>query len=137
MKKITFFLCALLISAMSFAQVVTFSPANETAVESQKFTLTSGDVTLVCSSGTITADQFRFFKNQTVTISSTGGNIVSVEFTCTASGTTKYGPGCFTTTSGDYTYSGKVGTWIGEANEVNFTASSNQVRATQIVVVVE
>ena len=133
MKKITFFLCALLISAMSFAQV-TFSPANETAVESKKFTLTSGDVTLVCSSGTITADQFRFFKSQTVTISSTGGNIVSVEFTCTASGAAKYGPGCFTANSGDYTYSGKVGTWTGEANEVTFTASSNQVRATQVVV---
>ena len=125
---------AMLMSVMSFAQVVTFSPANETAVESQTFTLTSGDVTLVCSSGTITADQFRFFKNQTVTISSTGGNIVSVEFTCTASNGAKYGPGCFTTTSGDYTYAGKVGTWTGEANEVKFTASSNQVRATQVVV---
>ena len=134
MKKLSFFLMAMLMSVMSFAQVVTFSPANETAVESQTFTLTSGDVTLVCSSGTITADQFRFFKNQTVTISSTGGNIVSVEFTCTASNGAKYGPGCFTTTSGDYTYAGKVGTWTGEANEVKFTASSNQVRATQVVV---
>ena len=134
MKKLSFFLMAMLMSVMSFAQVVTFSPANETAVESQTFTLTSGDVTLVCSSGTITADQFRFFKNQTVTISSTGGNIVSVEFTCTASDGAKYGPGCFTTTSGDYTYAGKVGTWTGEANEVKFTASSNQVRATQVVV---
>ena len=126
---------AMLFSVMSFAQV-TFLPANETAVESQTFTLTSGDVSLVCSSGTITADQFRFFKSQTVTISSTGGNIVSIEFTCTANNTTKYGPGCFTTTSGDYTYSGKVGTWTGEANEVTFTASSNQVRATQVVVTV-
>ena len=134
MKKITFFLCALLISAMSFAQVVTFSPANEKAVESQEFTLTSGDVTLVCSSGTITADQFRFFKSQTVTISSTGGNIVSVEFTCTANNAAKYGPGCLEANSGDYTYSGKVGTWTGKANEVQFTASANQVRATQVVV---
>ena len=125
---------AMLFSVMSFAQVVTFSPANETAVESKEFTLTSGDVTLVCSSGTITADQFRFFKSQTVTISSTGGKIVSIEFTCTASGTSKYGPGCFTANSGDYTSSGKVGTWIGEANEVKFTASTNQVRATQVVV---
>ena len=134
MKKLSFFLMAMLFSVMSFAQVVTFSPANETAVESKEFTLTSGDVTLVCSSGTITADQFRFFKSQTVTISSTGGKIVSIEFTCTASGTSKYGPGCFTANSGDYTSSGKVGTWIGEANEVKFTASTNQVRATQVVV---
>lgn len=134
MKKITFFLCALLISAMSFAQVVTFSPANETAVEGTEFTLTSGDVTLVCSNGTITTEQFRFFKNSAVTISSTGGKIVSVEFTCTANGDTKYGPGCFKANSGDYTCSGNVGTWTGEANEVTFTASTNQVRATQVVV---
>lgn len=134
MKKITFFLCALLISAMSFAQEVTFSPANETAVDSKAFTLTSGDVTLVCSTGTITAGEFRFFKSQTVTISSTGGKIVSVEFTCTKSDKVKYGPGCFTAEPGNYAYSGKIGTWTGEANKVIFTASSNQVRATQVVV---
>jgi hypothetical protein len=35
---------------------------------------------------------------------------------------------------GSYSYSGAVGTWTGSANEVVFTASLNQVRASQIVV---
>jgi hypothetical protein len=35
---------------------------------------------------------------------------------------------------GNYSYSGAVGTWTGSANEVVFTASTNQVRASQIVV---
>ena len=60
-----------------------------------------------------------------------------VSFTCTANDDAKYGPGCFTWSTGDYTYSGPTGTWTGDANEVVFTASTNQVRASQIVVVVE
>jgi hypothetical protein len=77
---------------------------------------------------------YRIYKNQTLTLTSTVGNIVSVEFTCTANNDAKYGPGCFTWSTGDYSYSGAVGTWIGSANEVVFTASTNQVRASQIVV---
>ena len=67
-------------------------------------------------------------------MTSTVGNIVSVEFTCTANDAAQYGPGCFTASTGDYTYSGPVGTWIGSASEIVFTATSNQVRATQVVV---
>ena len=55
-------------------------------------------------------------------------------FTCTANDDAKYGPGCFTASPGDYTYSGANGTWTGDASEVVFTASTNQVRASQIVV---
>jgi hypothetical protein len=35
---------------------------------------------------------------------------------------------------GNYSYSGAVGTWSGSADEVVFSASLNQVRASQIVV---
>ena len=83
--------------------------------------------------GTITADQFRFFKSQTLTISSTAGNITSIEFTCTAANDTKYGPGGFGDLEG-YSYSGKVGTWTGNAASITFSTTNNQVRATQIVV---
>ena len=80
------------------------------------------------------ANHYRIYKNQTLTITSTVGNIVSVEFTCTANDDAKYGPGCFTVDGGSYTYSGAVGTWTGSASKVVFTASSDQVRATEIVV---
>jgi hypothetical protein len=76
---------------------------------------------------------YRIYKNQTLTLTSTAGNIVKVEFTCTANNDEKYGPGSFTV-DGEYTYSGPVGTWTGSATSVVFTASLNQVRATQIVV---
>ena len=79
-------------------------------------------------------NHYRIYKSETLTITSTVGNIVSVEFTCTAKDDEKYGPGYFTWSTGDYTYSGAVGVWTGSANEVVFTASTNQVRASQIVV---
>ena len=77
---------------------------------------------------------YRIYKNQTLTLTSTVGNIVKVEFTCTANDDAQYGPGCFTVDGGEYAYSGAVGTWTGNAATVVFTASTAQVRASQIVV---
>ena len=95
-------------------------------------------VTLEVSSGILgtynNEMHYRVYKNQTLTLTSTAGNIVKVEFTCTANDDEKYGPGCFTADGGEYTYSGPVGTWTGSAASVVFTASTNQVRATQVVV---
>ena len=105
------------------------------------YTITKNGVTITVSSGILgtynNENHYRIYKNQTLTATSTAGNIKSIEFTCTANNDAKYGPGCFTWSTGDYTYSGAVGTWTGDASEVVFTASSNQVRATQIVVVLE
>ena len=80
--------------------------------------------------------QYRIYKGQTFTVSSTVGNITKIEITCTANNTTKYGPGCFEAIEG-YSYSEKIGTWTGSATSVRLKASSNQVRATKIVVTVE
>lgn len=77
---------------------------------------------------------YRIYKSATMTLTSTVGNIVSVEFTCTANDDAEYGPGNLTASTGDYTYSGPVGTWTGNAASVVFTASTAQVRASQIVV---
>lgn len=77
--------------------------------------------------------EYRFYKSSTTTITSSVGNITKVEFTCTAKGKSKYGPGGFT---GDgYTAGSDVtGTWEGNATSFTLTASTNQVRATKIVV---
>ncbi len=94
------------------------------------------DVSVAISKGTI-ASEIRIFKSSTITFSvPSGKNITEIIFTCTANGTTKYGPGCFAEQTG-YSYSGTVGTWIGSAQEVTFTASTNQVRATSIKVTYE
>lgn len=136
MKKFTLFLSAILFSVMSFAATVTFTPGEFDPLEASKFDVVKEGVTLSCSSGTITADQFRFFKSQTLTISSTAGNITSIEITCTANDAAKYGPGSFGELVG-YNYSGKVGTWTGSASSVTFSTTNNQVRATQVVVTID
>ena len=103
------------------------------------FEVSKNGVALAVTKGCIgtynNENHYRIYKNETLTITSTvGSNIVSVEFTCTANDDAKYGPGCFTVADGDYSYSSAVGTWTGSANEVVFTALTNQVRASQIVV---
>ena len=102
------------------------------------YQITKNGVTVEVTSGILgvynNENHYRIYKNQTLTVTSTVGNIAKVEFTCTANDAEKYGPGCFTVTDGEYNYSGVVGTWTGDAATVTFTASTNQVRATQIVV---
>ena len=147
MKKFTLFFSALLFSMMSFAGVVTFDAdadkgnAGTDSDNAAAYAITKDGVTVEVSSGILgtynNEMHYRVYKNQTLTITSTVGNITSVELTCTANDDAKYGPGCFTVSTGDYTYSGPVGTWTGNATEITFTASANQVRATQIVVTID
>ncbi len=139
------FFSALLFSMMSFAGVVTFDAdvdqgnAGTDSNNAAAYTITKDGVTVEVSSGILgtynNEMHYRIYKNQTLKITSTAGNITSVQFTCTGNGSEKYGPGCFTVDTGDYTDDGAaVGTWTGSATEITFTASANQVRATQIVV---
>lgn len=95
-------------------------------------------ITISVTKGALAADQYRTAKNETMTISSSVGNITKVVFTCTADGDAQYGPGNFTDVNpGSYTYEGKVGTWTGSAAELSLTATKAQVRATSIVVTVD
>ena len=132
---------------MSFAGVVTFDAdadkgnAGTDSNNAAAYTITKGGVTVEVSSGILgtynNEMHYRIYKNQTLKITSTAGNITSVEFTCTGNGSEKYGPGCFTVDGGDYTYAEAVGTWTGSATEITFTAATNQVRASQIVVTID
>ena len=147
MKKITLLLSAMLFSVMSFATVITFDAdvdkgnAGTDSNNAAAYTITKDGVTVTVSSGILgtynNEMHYRIYKNQTLTVTSTVGNVTSVEFTCTANDDAKYGPGCFTWSTGDYTYSGAKGTWSGAASEIVFTASTNQVRATQVIVTVD
>ena len=106
------------------------------------YTITKDGVTITVSQGIIgtynSGNHYRVYKNHTLTLNTNSGSIKSVEFTCTANGDEKYGPGGFTVSTGNYGHNGgAVGTWTGNANKVVFTASSNQVRTTEIKVVVE
>lgn len=138
-------LSAMLFSMMSFASVVTFDAdadkgnASTDSKNAAAYQITKDGVTIEVSSGILgtynNEMHYRIYKNQTLKITSTVGDITKVEFTCTANGDEKYGPGCFTVSTGNYTNDGgAVGTWIGSTAEIVFTASLNQVRTSQIVV---
>lgn len=127
-----------LVSAFAAAEEVTFLPSEVrgTSTNGGADQFSKNGITVSCNNGTLGRDDnYRFFKSSVATISSTVGNITKVVFTCTVAGTEKYGPGCFTAPSvGGYTFADKVGTWTGDALSFTLTASSNQVRATKIVV---
>ena len=78
-------------------------------------------------------DNYRCYAGKSMTISYADGNITKIVIECTANDEAEYGPGQFTTETATYSYSGKVGTWIGEAKSVTFT-NIKQVRMTTITV---
>lgn len=129
----------LICGAISAQTVVTFTAGTD---KSEGATLTKDGITLTLKEGTSTSGlgklataEYRFYKGNILTVSSTIGNITNIEFTCTANNTTKWGPGCFAAQNG-YTFKDKVGTWVGNATSVVFTAESAQVRAKTIKVTV-
>lgn len=135
--RLSLFAFLLMFSCTMFAESVTFdATADKPASGGEKAgkqTLTKDGITITISSGMMNGTQYRCYKNQTMTIKSTVGNITNIELTCTASETTEYGPGNFTTETGTYTYKNKVGTWTGDVADIVFTASK-QVRMTKVVV---
>ena len=123
-----------------WGETVTINSAN---IGTFGWNTTQGSQTGSTSGITITSDngarnsttQMRFYSGGTHTFTSSVGNITKVEFTCTASGTSNYGPGKMSLASGSagsYSYSGTVGTWTG--NAASFTLSGGQSRCTSIVI---
>ena len=113
----------LICGAISAQTVVTFTAGTD---KSEGATLTKDGITLTLKEGTsasglgkLATAEYRLFKGNILTVSSTIGNITNIEFTCTANNTTKYGPGCFAAQDG-YTFKDKVGTWVGNATSVDF-----------------
>lgn len=141
-KTLRFTLMAVMMlvcGAISAQTVVTFTAGTDM---SEGATLTKDGITLTLKEGTsasglgkLATAEYRLFKGNILTVSSTIGNITNIEFTCTANNTTKYGSGCFAAQDG-YTFKDKVGTWVGNATSVDFTSESAQVRAKTIKVTV-
>ena len=118
---------------------ITFNYADDEAFETAaEYTVNRVGASFTVSQGVING-HYRIYKNQTIAFTTTAGNIIRIEFDCIANGTTKYGPGCLTVNdnNGNYSYEGKMGTWTGSAKNVTFTATLDQVRATEIRVYVD
>ena len=132
MKKLLhikfFSLIAMLVMGMgtALADTVTFTAGTDTGTSS----VTKSGITVSMSTMS-RSDNYRTYANTSMTVTSTVGNITEVKVTCTASGTSDYGPGKFS--GKGYTYSESVGTWSGSAESVTLSASA-QVRMTKIEV---
>lgn len=140
--RLSFIAVLALIANFSFGQtVVTFTAETDkgsfdaTGTGAGADKITKNGVTIQTSNGAFAAAQYRIYKSATFTVSSTVGNITKVVITCTANGSAKHGPGCFT--GDNYKAStGKEGTWSGNAAKLTLTASNNQVRATKVEVTI-
>ena len=132
-KKITFLIAAAVMLLTMFASpmrvwadVVTFTPGTNTGATS----VTIGDITATMTTMN-NASYYQIYANQSGTFSTSNGVITKIEFTCTASGTSKYGPGNASSTVGTYSYSGAVGTWTGSETSVTISSTA-QVRMTSL-----
>ena len=107
---------------------VTFDSSEDHA-ESGETTITKGGFTLSFTSGSMdgTQAEYRLYKGQTMTLSSTDYKIKKIEFTCT-SGNPIAGFADATGLDKDNNE------WTGESNTVELTASNAQVRMTKIKV---
>lgn len=109
---------------------VTFTPGTDTGTTS----VTKSGVTCTMSTMNNTS-YYQIYANGTGTFSSTAGDITKIEFTCTANGTSKYGPGNVTANGGSYSYEGANGTWTGSASEVQLSSTA-QVRMTTLAITI-
>lgn len=131
MKQFKFYALVLLGIMLSINQVwaksVTFTPGTDD-------TSTAKDgVSITMSNTAGGSGYYQAYASSDMVVSSTNGNITSISFTCTASGTSKYGPGNFTANTGTYTYDGTAGSWNGDAASVTLSASA-QVRMYAITI---
>ena len=95
--------------------------------------ITKLGVTFACNNGILgNGSEYRMYKNSVTTFSVSEGTITQIAFTGTSSN-----PASGFATQDGWTTDGNNGTWIGNAQEVSFTASGAQVRATVIVVTVD
>ena len=90
-------------------------------------------ITFTMSNTTGTSGYYQVFSGSAMSITS-DNPITSFSITCTASGTSKYGPGNITFNTGSYSYSGTTGTWTGNSKSIESNNSTAQLRITKIVV---
>ena len=132
-------LCLMAVAAWAGIRVVVFVPQDAVGLTPSQspYAIEKDCVKLEVSNGLVNETQFRVYKGQSLTISVCYGNIINIEFYCTAEGDAQYGPGNFEQSVGDYAYQEKIGVWTGCAPQVSFIAKTNQVRMTKIVVTVD
>ena len=96
-----------------------------------QYTVEREGASFTVSNGMIAAESYRIYKNQTITFTSTAGNIIRIEF----DGVSGKPVSNFGNVNG-MTYDNPNGVWVGNASTVSFTAAQDQVRCSEIRVYV-
>lgn len=140
MKKLCVLLIVCLLTGFaSKATVISFIPSDFPEAWSEyqgSYRLNRGGIEQFCSSGRVTNEHFRIYKNQLIQFTSSIGMITRIEFVCVGYGQEQHGPYGFWGQTGYY-YSGHIGVWTGFSSTVSLYAEYAQVRATRINVYVE
>lgn len=140
MRKFLTLLFVCLLTSNAWGLDVVFDATTDLPPEvgtQSPFIIEKEGVTVSFSHGLANGSQYRLYKGQTLTICSNVGNIIKIVFECTAIGDAQYGPGNLVTDTGTFSYAEKIGVWEGCAQCVTFTAATNQVRFTRIIVTIE
>jgi hypothetical protein len=112
-------------------KTVTFTPGIDTGGT----TVTKDGITV--SMTTMDNDSYyQVYANQSMTVSSDTYTITGISFTCTAKGTSKYGPGNASANTGNYSYSEYTGNWSGSASSVTISSTA-QIRMTSLTITYE
>ena len=114
---------------------VTFTAGTDTGstTDTSSDSMNKGGITVSGSSAGLAYAEYRFYKNGTITISSTVGNISSVAITTNTDKGNATKLSLKAGSAGSYSATGTSGTWTGNASSFQLQAS-DQVRVTSIVV---
>ena len=144
MRRFFALLTLCLLASAALAVEIVFDPAVDqggfSGTTPQLFSISKDGVTLDVSNGLIAPYKdvyaYRIYKNQTLTVTSTIGDITAIEITGLAKNDSTWGAGGFVTEIGTYVApEGEFAAyWMGETAAVTFVATNYQVRATRIVV---
>ena len=118
-------------AAFNPASTVTFIPGTDTGE-----TTVSKEGITVSMTTMDNNSYYQVYANDSMTVSSTSHTITGISFTCTASGTAKYGPGNASANTGTYSYSGQNGTWSGSSSSVTISTTA-QIRMTSLTITYE
>ena len=116
------------VSAAVGTSTVTFTPGTDTDAT----TVTKEGITVEMTTMN-NASYYQVYASQSMTVSSTTHTIIGISFTCTTSGTSKYGPGNASANGGTYSYSDYTGTWSGSASSVTILSTA-QIRMTSLTI---
>ena len=140
MRKFFTLLTLCLLASTAWAATIVFDATVDVGTGSStagEFTIVKDGITVHVEQGVANGTHYRFYKNKKVTVTSAIGNMTKIVFDCVSAGDEQYGSGGFTSEPGEYTVDGKQGIWTSPGvDQVVFTATHFQVRATNITVTV-